>query len=199
MIYRLLSIVLAAAFPGGASAEVVQSAYTELDEGQDCAVFSGGSQNEAHWADLVCSGYKGYPILIYYSDARESLFYGFPPSGERAPVWESFASFNRAGQTVEWRIAMEGSREIPFATIHRWFVEDPDRAKPVEVLVVEKVGRIGEWQGCAVGYVVATGNANANAEARRIADEKARTFACGKDKPVKIEDAVRLPLLSTEE
>ncbi|WP_313958423.1 hypothetical protein [Chelativorans salis] len=76
--YRLLSTFLAVALPVAAGAKDIQSAYTQLDEGRDCAVFAGGNQDQAHWADLVCSGYKGYPIFVYFSDARESLFYGFP-------------------------------------------------------------------------------------------------------------------------
>ena len=78
---------------------------------------------------------------------------------------------------------------MPFATIHRWFVSDPeDPDKQIEVLVVEKVGQIGERDGCAVGLVLATGNPNANEMARKIADEQARDFACGADERVIVGD-----------
>ena len=91
----------------------------------------------------------------------------------------------RPGPKIEWRVAKDGDRTIPFATIHRWSVSDPEDAeKQVEVLVVEKVGQIGEQDGCAVGLVLATGNPKANETARKIADEQARGFACGGDERV---------------
>jgi hypothetical protein len=37
---------------------------------------------------------------------------------------------------------------------------------------------------CHVGYVDAVANANANDLAREIADKHARSFVCGKDKPI---------------
>ena len=69
---------------------------------------------------------------------------------------------------------------MPFAAIHRWSVSEGEDRK-IEVLVVEKVGQIGLREGCAVGLVMATGNQKANEAARRIADERARDFACGVD------------------
>ena len=120
------------------------------------------------------------------ADLRESVFYGFPPGGDLAPAWESFSAFNSSGPRIEWRIETENGRAAPYAAIHRWFVssdaENPDRK--IEVLVVEKVGRIDQREGCTVGLVLATGNPKANEAARKIADEKARGFACGTDERV---------------
>lgn len=44
--------------------------------------------------------------------------------------------------------------------------------------------RLGEGNVCQVGYVDARANLDADELARRIADENARTFQCGKDKPI---------------
>jgi len=177
---------------GNAGAQEITSAYTELDSEGDCIIFD--HQEGEDWSDLVCSGYKGYPVFLYYSDARETVFYGFPPQDGR-PAWESFTSFNTAGPRIEWRIEKIDGREIPFATIHRWFVTtDPEDSNGhTEVLVVNKVGQIGEWKGCVVGYVSASGNADANDKARQIADERARDFNCGTDEPVAISGSVPLP------
>ena len=90
------------------------------------------------------------------------------------------------------RAVPAGGRETPFATIHRWFVADGEGGPDVEVLVVEKVGQVHGREGCAVGYVVATGNADANGKARRIADRQARDFACG-DQPTVDAGSVALP------
>src|SRR5690606_3732491 len=72
----LPAVLLSVSVRGGAGAGEVRRAYTacvaergsissDRDEGED-------------WADLFCSGYKGYPVLLYYGDARECAFSGFP-------------------------------------------------------------------------------------------------------------------------
>ena len=118
----------------------------------------------------------------HIDDARESLFYGFP-SSDMTSVWESFSGLNTAGPKVEWRIETNGDVAIPFAVIHRREVSNPDdENKPTQVLVVAKVAQPDTQQGCTVGLVLATGNPQANDQARKLADEKAKTFTCGKDK-----------------
>jgi hypothetical protein len=176
----------------------ISSVYTDLDAENGCTTFAAAGEGEGDWANLVCTGYSGYPVIIYSADLRESVFYGFPPAGDLAPAWESFAAFNSAGPKIEWRIEMNGDRALPFATIHRWFVSnDPDSPeKKTEVLVVAKVGQIAERDGCAVGLVVATGNPKANETARKIADEQARYFACGADERVLVSGDVPLPEFS---
>lgn len=176
-----------------ASAGQISSAYTDIDTGRDCSVFSINEEG-GEFANLACNGFRGYPVLIYSGDLRETVFYGFPPAGE-GPVWESFAGFNSSGPKIEWRIDTDGDRVVPFATIHRWRVAggvDPDAQ--VEVLVVAKVGQLDARDGCAVGLVLATGNPKANEMARRIADEQARDFACGADERVLVGEP--MPLFS---
>lgn len=182
-----LSLTLAlAGFCNAAAAGEISSAYTDLQLDRDCAVFAAAPAGDGDWSNMVCSGWRGYPVLIYSGDLRESVFYGFPPGGDLAPAWESFSAFNSAGPRIEWRIETDKGRSIPYAAIHRWFVsadpENPDRK--TEVLVVEKVGQMHERDGCAVGLVLATGNPQANEAARRIADEQARNFTCGVDQRV---------------
>lgn len=192
------ALALAAALASPAAAQQIVSEYTDLDGEKHCSTFAGGDNEEGDWANFVCSGWRGYPVMIYYGDARESLFYGFAPSGELAPAWESFDGFNHAGPKIEWRIEKDGPRSTPFATIHRWFVTVDEGEKPVEVLVVEKVGQMLDREGCAVGYVVATGNPNANDKARRIADDIARDFYCG-DQPVIDAGSVPVPGFNRQE
>jgi hypothetical protein len=165
-----------------AQADGISSAYTDLDWEKNCVTYAQAEQGEGDWASLACSGYRGYPVLIGYDDARESLFYGFP-SSDMSSVWESFSGLNTAGPKVEWRIESKGDVAIPFAVIHRRSISNPDdENKPTEVLVVAKVAQPDAQEGCTVGLVLATGNPQANDQARKLADEKARSFACGKDK-----------------
>jgi hypothetical protein len=49
---------------------------------------------------------------------------------------------------------------------------------------VSVVTRLGPGGVCHVGYVDALANRDADALARKIADERARTFRCATDKPV---------------
>ncbi|KFB08582.1 hypothetical protein [Nitratireductor basaltis] len=181
---RILAGLLAtAAFSSTSSAQEFSSVYTDLDAEQNCVVYDQAPDGEGDWSQLLCEGYKGYPVFLSYSDARESVFYGIPPEGEDQPVWESFTPFNSVGKKVEWRLMSYGGKTIPLATIHRWTVVS-DLDEEMEVLVVEKVGQPQAREGCAVGYVAATGNENANEAARRIADNQVFDFACGADQPV---------------
>lgn len=174
----ILATWLAIAIEVPASAQQIVSEYTDLDRDRHCVVFAGGDNTEGNWSNFICQGWRGYPVLIYHADAHESLFYGFGPSGDLAPIWESFSGFNHAGPRIEWRIEHDGPRATPFATIHRWFVTVDSGSEPVEVLVVQKVGQLHARVGCVVGYVVATGDPEANLKARRIADAKARGYSC---------------------
>ncbi|ANT48926.1 hypothetical protein [Mesorhizobium amorphae] len=187
---RFLLIPLAlAGLCQAAHADGISSAYTDLDWKKDCVTYAKAEEGEGDWANLACSGYRGYPVLVAYDDARESLYYGFP-SDDMTAVWESFSGFNSAGPKIEWRIETKGDIAIPFAAIHRRSIGNPeDENKPTEVLVVAKVAQPEAHDGCTVGLVLATGNPQANDQARKLADDKARSFACGKDKRVVIGDA----------
>ncbi len=170
----------------------IGSQYTKLNTDTDCSVFSAAGEGDGDWANLTCNGFRGYPVLIYYSDLRESLHYGFPPSGDLAPRWESFGGFNSTSGTIEWRIETGDNGPVPFATIHRWTVSDTNGGGEVDVLVIEKVARMG-LDGCVVGYVVATGNNDANIKAREVADGAVRSFTCTLDTPVIDQGNVELP------
>lgn len=178
-------------------AETIESAYTDFVFDRDCAMFDAAEEADGA-GSFACSGYRGYPVLLYAGDLRESIFYGFPPTSD--PKWESFDAFNSAGPKIEWRVLIDGDKRIPFAAIQRWFVStDPDNPETkTEVLVVEKVGQVEKREGCAVGYVVASGNPKANETARRIADEQVRTFACGADEPVQVEGSSSVPSFTRE-
>jgi hypothetical protein len=180
----LFSGMLFFLFTAPVFADEISSAYTDLVAERDCKTVEKAEEGEGDWARMVCTGYAGLPVHLNYDDARESLYYGFAPDDGRGLAWESFSAFNSAGPKVEWRLAAEDGK--PFATIHRWFVSDPDNPdKKVEVLVVSKVAAEKGSVGCTVGLVRASGRPDANAAARRIADDAARSFTCGKDAPVK--------------
>jgi hypothetical protein len=186
----IILVSAVAAWGGPAMAAEIASAYTDLDPQRDCATVAAASPDDGDWQDLVCAGWRGTPVLLSTADLRSSVFYGFPPTGDRP--FETFAAFNSVGARIEWRIETDGDRATPFATIHRWTVGGPDDQR-TEVLVVSKVGQLDGRQGCVVGLVTASGDPGANEAARKLADDRARNFACGTDKPVEIG---RLPSFS---
>ncbi len=181
-----LSALITAAACQAASASDLSSAYSDLDPEKDCTVLAAAEESDGEWADLVCNGHRGYPVFLRTSDLRDSLFYGFPPSGAEGPAWESFSAFNASGPKIEWRLATENGRSVPFATIHRRSVSTDDGGGTTEVLVVSRVGQPAERDGCVVGLVLAGGQPGANEKAREIADEHARDFACGTERPVSV-------------
>ena len=192
-----LAVVLSAGMPSRAAE--IASQYTEFKPDKtSCAVIE-SNDDEGGSVRMVCPGWHGYPVILSAGDLRESVFYGFPPSGEDL-AWESFGPFNASGDKIEWRVETDGEKSVALATIHRWFVSDPeDDAKKTEVLVIEKVGQIGAGEGCAVGLVVATGNPKANETARRIADESVRDFACGADERVLVSGDIPLPAFDRQQ
>ena len=87
------------------------------------------------------------------------------------------------GRLVYGKSYLERDDAVPFAAIHRRSVNgSDDGTTKTDVLVVSKVGQPGGAAGCTVGLVVASGNPQADDEARRMADEKARSFECGRDR-----------------
>jgi hypothetical protein len=169
---------LAIGFQPAASAQEASSAYTRIDLRRDCAHRPGRSEED--YGQWRCKGLAGMPIWASAGDQR--MYVSFGPRAEKEPAaGQTLAPFNHfyAG-AIEWRIA--GGR--PFATIVRWkYKTEADRDTPDasgEALVVT---RLPPGPVCQVGYVDARANADANELARRIADERARRFVCGVDKP----------------
>ncbi|WP_419912481.1 hypothetical protein [Hoeflea sp.] len=183
------AIFLAATIAPHPALAQVESAYTKLDLDAGCIVIGQPADDGGgEWVDMLCAGYKGFPVFFSEADLRQSVHYGFPTAD--GTTWESFGSFNNVSDTIEWRL--QGGR--PFATIHRWTV-DPDS---VQVLVVETVGQPGIGGGCVAAYVVATGNPDANVKARQAADRVYTGFDCENDIPERIEGSVPLPATMVE-
>jgi hypothetical protein len=153
----IFSALLLLGSTGIAGAQEIVSAYTNLEADHHCSVFATAEEGDGDWADMVCSGYRGYPVVIYYADARESIFYGFPPARRSRPRGRaSTLQFCRTPDRMAHREAT--AREDAFRHDPSLVRQRPDDAEvKTEVLVVEKVGQIMDREGCAVGYVVATG------------------------------------------
>lgn len=162
-----------------AIAQSVASAVTKLDLDK-CRHTAGKAEED--YGEWRCQGYGGIPVYIAAGDQRSYVSFGRNAKKELA-ARQTLTSFNGEGETIEWRGERgAGGKLKPFATIMPWSttVSSGDEAVRGRMLVVTRLGPGGV---CHVGYVDAKANDDADVLARRIADETARSFKCGSDKP----------------
>lgn len=126
----------------------------------------------------LCPGLDGFPVYLAVGDGRTYVAASSDPEKSQAAS-QSLHAFNtpfpvdRERATVEWRFTIKNKRQVPFAMIVRYFTHSDDRHG--EVLVVT---RIAGRDACHVAYIDALANPEAIVVARRIADDRARTFDC---------------------
>lgn len=163
-----------------AAAQTIVSTYTPLDL-EKCRHTAGKAEEDSGvWR---CAGFQGIPVHVTANDMRMYVSYGGNAKNEPA-ARETLASFHGEGTSIEWRSERAAAGKLkPFATILRFrtSVADGDKTVPGQVLVVT---RLAPGPVCRVGYVDGRANPDANALARKIADERARNFRCGTDKAV---------------
>jgi hypothetical protein len=161
-------------------AQALRSAYSSTAPEQCHVIGAGNGVDDS--TVRVCPGKSGWQLLVAEDDLRETVSIGRNRLlAEREPAASAwFGPFNSAATTVEWR--MQDGR--PFAIIQRWQIDDSTdldgsgRPKPRAMLVVT---RLPPGKVCHVAYVDVAANADANALARKAADDSARDFRCGKD------------------
>ncbi len=177
----LVAVCLAAPGVTPAASQTVTRVYTQLDSDK-CRHTKGRDVED--YGSWLCPGHDGIPVQLSAGDQRMQVSFGKNAARELA-ARETFPRFNSAYKgTIEWRIETPaGGKPRAFATILRWHVklEGDERDTTGRVLVVTRLGPGGV---CHVGYVDARANPNANELAQQLADEKARGFKCGADKPV---------------
>jgi hypothetical protein len=181
-----------------ALSQTIEHAYTRFDS-KTCRHTKG--KNVEDYGSWLCAGYAGLHVQLSAVDQRMTVAFG-PTKKTDLAQSQTLPGFNDIYEgTVEWRIEKSADGKLrPFATILRWNVMTPqDRDKATgptkatgRVLVVTRLGPGGS---CHVGYVDARANPGANELARKLADEHARSFTCGKDKRivVGIKGAVDMP------
>lgn len=168
-----------------AASQAVTRVYTQLDADK-CRHTKGRDVED--YGSWRCEGYGGISVYLAAGDQRMRVSFGSHAPREPAAS-QTFPRFNSAYKgTIEWRIETPpGGKPRPFATILRWNVklEQGERETTGRVLVVTRLGsEPGPGGVCHVGYVDARANPNANELAQQLADERARGFKCGVDKPV---------------
>ncbi|MGV8833179.1 MAG: hypothetical protein ACOH2N_14470 [Devosia sp.] len=167
LIAALTTLALAA--PAQAS---FTSAYTDLRLDQDCLVLE-ADDFSVSWS---CPGYKGYPVLVREGDLRFAINYGF--GADQQSNFDTLPPFNRLGEKLEWRLSNAQGRWMPIATIVRFYTSggDMDAAEGQVLMVTQLV----DGNSCAIAYIDARANVDANELARQAADA-AGSFDCAKD------------------
>ena len=177
----LIAVGLATAGNTPAASQTVTRVYTQLDSDKCRHTKGQGVEDYGSW---LCPGHDGIAVHLSAGDQRMHVSFG-RNAGREPAARETFPRFNSAYKgTIEWRIETPpAGKPRAFATILRWNVklEDDERDTTGRVLVVTRLGPGGV---CHVGYVDARANPNANELAQQLADEKARGFRCGADKPI---------------
>jgi hypothetical protein len=178
---RVLTVACAVLAASAASAQTIEYAYTPLDTAKCRHVPSKEPEDYGHW---TCKGYGSVTVWVAGGDQRMYISFG-PRARNELAARQTLSAFNSEGKTIEWRLVRGGDGRLrPFATILRWNTTvTNDSGNPVrgQVLVVTSLPPGGV---CHVGYVDGRANPNANDLAREIADKHARSFRCGKDKPI---------------
>jgi hypothetical protein len=160
---------------GSASAQQIESSYSDLDLNTFCTVIESDDFGTM-WA---CQGHKGIPVMVTEGDLRMFVSYGLWSTTEKAAE-QTLGPFNRLGDKIEWRVSNAEGYWKPFATILRYFVQREGTETEGQVLVVTKVQ---PGATCQIAYVDAVANPDANELARKVADEKARDFDCETGEP----------------
>jgi hypothetical protein len=163
-----------------ANAQNLGSSYTSTAP-KDCRTI--GKPDELDGSTTrVCPGKSGLVVVIAEDDLREVVSIGRnrAAAAKEPAAQVRFHPFNSSAHTIEWR-ASDGK---PFAIIQRWLMADNSEldknGRPTDkpMLVVT---RLPPGPVCHVAYVDAQANRDANALARKAADEFARDFQCAKD------------------
>ena len=158
-----------------ASAQQIESSYTDLVLNVDCTVIESDDFGTM-WA---CSGLKGMPVMVSEGDLRMFVSYGLTSTTEKAAE-QTLSPFNHLGDKIEWRVSNAEGHWKPFASVLRFLTKGEDGKPEGEVLVVT---RIAPGATCHIAYVDALANPDATELARQAADEKARDFDCEKSEP----------------
>ena len=168
------------------------SVYTSASIDKGCKTIGTPSQEDIDMGSmsLKCGGYKDYPFYFRSYDSRSSAYFGHLSQDILDGAGETFEVFNyfSDSEKIEWRLDDKG---VPRATILRYRTQnlnpvsyEPDAEHEGQVLVISRVGQPDDMTGCVTAYVDALENNNADEMARKLADEQAPNFRCGKEKPV---------------
>jgi hypothetical protein len=164
---RAAILAILCLWPALAAADEVTSVYTPFD--LDTCTQAEKPDEYVYEGLWRCKGYGGYDIWQAGFDARSMAAFG-TGKDDACALRKTFNPFNTALSPVEWRLR----NGKPFAAIERWSVSQGDEQTSVTWLVVSK---LEDGRSCHMHYVAGS-YPNANAAARRAADDLTGEFDC---------------------
>ena len=168
--YLLLLICIALFTAGTASAQGVQSIYTDL-RGKGCKTLERDDEAAGYLLE-ECQGVAGYKVHLAHGDDRSNIEIVGPEGSKYDLNFGQIGGggFSSLGAKAEWRVKKAQGKLVPIALIVRFdLVTDSSRPeKTTSYLVVSK---ITPREVCRIGRVEP--GPNANQEARRMADGSA--------------------------
>lgn len=190
----IVPLVLAALVAVPLSVRAAESVYTDtqIDKCENLLKNPDEDDIQMRHVSVKCAGYKDYPFYFNEYDDMQSAYFGHLSPEIIELGGETFEVYNHVGEKIEWRLDGKG---VPRAVILRYVLESFDAdalaaasahgeiRRNGEILVVSRVGQPADKTGCVTAYVDALANSDAAELARKLADEQAPTFPCGKDRP----------------
>jgi hypothetical protein len=180
--------------PGGAATASekarIKSRFTTI-ELKTCDAQPKGGTPATGW---VCKGLAGYPVYVGVDDARQAVGFGAGAKSSRAAAQSLQAESTifdgaRHRPTVEWRFRRSEGRDVPYATIMRFYTSSG--ASRGEVLIVTKVTAT---DACQMARIDARANPDPLILARSVADELSAAFDCATDQPRTVGASGRSPM-----
>ncbi len=167
--YVLLLICFFVVFTATASAQSIQSVYTDLDGRRCRTLISDPSEAGSYLGQ--CPGVAGYKLLLEEGDIRQNITVVTPRGQKHSlDLWNVVgSSFSFVGKKAEWRVQRRGGKITPVALIVRYNLSNvEDSSKGTSYLTVSKITA----KEICVTHKIAP-SANANEEARQAADNAA--------------------------
>ncbi len=150
------------------TASKIETVYVDLT-GSKCKTTD--LNEEEGWSVQLCEGVGGYKLEVTAGDLRQTINV-IAPNGKKSELdFQANVSgaFSAIGDKAEWRVEKKDGKVIPIAMIVRLNASDKkDETKTSSYLVVSK---ITPERSCITDVVKPM--ANANEEARKLADSSA--------------------------
>lgn len=183
----------------------IKSRFTTIELTSCAAIKIGTEPSSAGPSAWSCKGLRGYPVYVAQSDLRQFISIGDNGHIHRAAT-QTLKAFNsvftaqHSRATIEWRFRRADGRDVPYATIMRFYTSSGSKrvrgnaggdGGKGEVLVVNKVT---PTDACHLALIDAHANPNAILLARSAADELTADFNCRTDQPRVVGATGRSPM-----
>ena len=168
--YSLVLICIMLAFAATASAQAVQSVYTELS-GKGCKTIEEDADSAGYMLQQ-CRGVAGYNLQVVSQDDRQTVVV-VKPDGSKHELDLGViggGGFSSLRGKAEWRVKRERGKIIPIALIIRLDVST-DSSNSEKITSYLSVSKITPQSICYIEAI--DPSPNANVAARRMADSSA--------------------------